>query len=203
MPRSPRATITRSVASVIASKLSRPSWFSILEMILMLVPPPASRHAQTVATSAADWTNLRRVLVVVFSWFFVFRGARRRGRRGDEVDALRARELEEVLGVLGLEDGQVDDDAGQVHVLPLADRAVVHDLARDLGGPEDLDDLEDEAAVGDQDLVPGLDAPGELVVPVPSDRRSSLGARADGDAGGGTCTRAWCRRSYGRSRSSA
>mmetsp|Transcript_60416 Transcript_60416/g.134648 ORF Transcript_60416/g.134648 Transcript_60416/m.134648 type:complete len:204 (+) Transcript_60416:958-1569(+) len=38
IPRSPRATMTPSVSSRISSNLSRPSWFSIFEMILMLFP---------------------------------------------------------------------------------------------------------------------------------------------------------------------
>ena len=38
MPRSPRATITPSVASRISSNRFTPSWFSIFEMILMLRP---------------------------------------------------------------------------------------------------------------------------------------------------------------------
>mmetsp|Transcript_26068 Transcript_26068/g.52272 ORF Transcript_26068/g.52272 Transcript_26068/m.52272 type:complete len:232 (-) Transcript_26068:661-1356(-) len=56
MPRSPRATITPSVAARISSKLSRPSWFSILAMIFMYLPssPSVSRMK---AMSAADWTN--------------------------------------------------------------------------------------------------------------------------------------------------
>jgi hypothetical protein len=38
MPRSPRATIIPSVLLKISSKFSRPSWFSILAMILMALP---------------------------------------------------------------------------------------------------------------------------------------------------------------------
>mmetsp|Transcript_6758 Transcript_6758/g.16420 ORF Transcript_6758/g.16420 Transcript_6758/m.16420 type:complete len:310 (+) Transcript_6758:793-1722(+) len=46
IPRSPRATITPSVAARMASKLSRPSWFSILEKILMCFPS-SPRTART------------------------------------------------------------------------------------------------------------------------------------------------------------
>mmetsp|Transcript_32591 Transcript_32591/g.103862 ORF Transcript_32591/g.103862 Transcript_32591/m.103862 type:complete len:375 (-) Transcript_32591:593-1717(-) len=38
IPRSPRATMTPSLASTICAKLSRPSWFSTLEMIWMFLP---------------------------------------------------------------------------------------------------------------------------------------------------------------------
>ena len=45
MPRSPRATITPSVASRISSNRLTPSWFSILQMILMLRPlSPSTCH---------------------------------------------------------------------------------------------------------------------------------------------------------------
>mmetsp|Transcript_22569 Transcript_22569/g.74840 ORF Transcript_22569/g.74840 Transcript_22569/m.74840 type:complete len:206 (-) Transcript_22569:446-1063(-) len=56
-PRSPRATMTASVAATMPSKLARPSWFSIFEMILIALPPAPSRTARTVCTSAADCTK--------------------------------------------------------------------------------------------------------------------------------------------------
>mmetsp|Transcript_20402 Transcript_20402/g.81587 ORF Transcript_20402/g.81587 Transcript_20402/m.81587 type:complete len:234 (+) Transcript_20402:2137-2838(+) len=57
MPRSPRATMIASHAATIASKLSRPSWFSILEMILTFSPPASSRVLRMNSQSDADWTN--------------------------------------------------------------------------------------------------------------------------------------------------
>mmetsp|Transcript_5899 Transcript_5899/g.17789 ORF Transcript_5899/g.17789 Transcript_5899/m.17789 type:complete len:233 (+) Transcript_5899:597-1295(+) len=57
MPRSPRATMTASQASTMASKLSRPSWFSIFEMILMFCPPASSRTLRMKRTSSALWTK--------------------------------------------------------------------------------------------------------------------------------------------------
>mmetsp|Transcript_3863 Transcript_3863/g.10083 ORF Transcript_3863/g.10083 Transcript_3863/m.10083 type:complete len:232 (-) Transcript_3863:267-962(-) len=56
MPRSPRATITPSVAARISSNLSRPSWFSILEMILIFLPS-LPRMPRMKWTSAADCTK--------------------------------------------------------------------------------------------------------------------------------------------------
>mmetsp|Transcript_1406 Transcript_1406/g.4254 ORF Transcript_1406/g.4254 Transcript_1406/m.4254 type:complete len:305 (+) Transcript_1406:1338-2252(+) len=56
MPRSPRATMTPSVAARISSKLRIPSWFSILEMIRIRLPTTgsaATRHARTSCTSDA------------------------------------------------------------------------------------------------------------------------------------------------------
>mmetsp|Transcript_35669 Transcript_35669/g.114062 ORF Transcript_35669/g.114062 Transcript_35669/m.114062 type:complete len:314 (-) Transcript_35669:594-1535(-) len=58
MPKSPRATMMESHASQIASKLSRPSWFSIFDMILMWEPPASSRTLRMYSQSAADWTKL-------------------------------------------------------------------------------------------------------------------------------------------------
>mmetsp|Transcript_24275 Transcript_24275/g.63288 ORF Transcript_24275/g.63288 Transcript_24275/m.63288 type:complete len:221 (+) Transcript_24275:536-1198(+) len=57
MPRSPRATMTASVSLQIDSKFSRPSWFSILEMILTRLPPPSSNTLRIVRTSSADCTK--------------------------------------------------------------------------------------------------------------------------------------------------
>mmetsp|Transcript_12108 Transcript_12108/g.19553 ORF Transcript_12108/g.19553 Transcript_12108/m.19553 type:complete len:204 (-) Transcript_12108:481-1092(-) len=42
IPRSPRATITPSDSCRMSSKLTRPSWFSTLEMILMVAPASPS-----------------------------------------------------------------------------------------------------------------------------------------------------------------
>mmetsp|Transcript_22756 Transcript_22756/g.54077 ORF Transcript_22756/g.54077 Transcript_22756/m.54077 type:complete len:219 (-) Transcript_22756:398-1054(-) len=56
MPRSPRATMTPSVAARISSNLSRPSWFSILAMILMSLPS-GPRTWRMNAMSAADCTK--------------------------------------------------------------------------------------------------------------------------------------------------
>mmetsp|Transcript_8096 Transcript_8096/g.24214 ORF Transcript_8096/g.24214 Transcript_8096/m.24214 type:complete len:234 (-) Transcript_8096:220-921(-) len=57
MPRSPRAIMTASVASTISAKLSRPSWFSILTMILMAWPPAPSSTPRIVRTSSAVCTK--------------------------------------------------------------------------------------------------------------------------------------------------
>lgn len=50
-PRSPRATMMPSEASRISSKLLRPSWFSILEMMWMFSPPCAFRCSRISITS--------------------------------------------------------------------------------------------------------------------------------------------------------
>ena len=55
-PRSPRATMMPYEASMISSMLSSPSWFSIFEMILMLLPW-ASRISCTARMSRAERTN--------------------------------------------------------------------------------------------------------------------------------------------------
>mmetsp|Transcript_31571 Transcript_31571/g.91810 ORF Transcript_31571/g.91810 Transcript_31571/m.91810 type:complete len:219 (+) Transcript_31571:652-1308(+) len=56
MPRSPRATMMPSLASRMSSKFSRPSWFSILLMIL--IPLPSSpRISRMYSTSALDCTK--------------------------------------------------------------------------------------------------------------------------------------------------
>ena len=55
-PRSPRATMMPYEASMISSILSSPSWFSIFEMILMLLPW-ASRISCTARMSRAERTN--------------------------------------------------------------------------------------------------------------------------------------------------
>mmetsp|Transcript_25293 Transcript_25293/g.37181 ORF Transcript_25293/g.37181 Transcript_25293/m.37181 type:complete len:216 (-) Transcript_25293:682-1329(-) len=52
-PMSPRATMTPSVTARISSKFSRPSWFSILEMILIFLPPLSSRCLRIPMTSEA------------------------------------------------------------------------------------------------------------------------------------------------------
>ena len=57
MPRSPRATMTPSVYLRISSKLVRPAWFSIFEMILTSWPPASSRMRRMNCTSSADCTN--------------------------------------------------------------------------------------------------------------------------------------------------
>mmetsp|Transcript_18045 Transcript_18045/g.51480 ORF Transcript_18045/g.51480 Transcript_18045/m.51480 type:complete len:234 (+) Transcript_18045:556-1257(+) len=57
MPRSPRATMTASVSRQMLSKFSRPSWFSIFEMILTRLPPPSSRTLRIVRTSSALCTK--------------------------------------------------------------------------------------------------------------------------------------------------
>ena len=57
MPKSPRATMTASVSRQIDSKFSRPSWFSIFEMIFTRLPPASSRVFLMVLTSSADCTN--------------------------------------------------------------------------------------------------------------------------------------------------
>mmetsp|Transcript_32592 Transcript_32592/g.103865 ORF Transcript_32592/g.103865 Transcript_32592/m.103865 type:complete len:230 (-) Transcript_32592:752-1441(-) len=53
IPRSPRATMTPSVARRMSSKLSRPSWFSIFEMILQLGAPASSRILRISNTCSA------------------------------------------------------------------------------------------------------------------------------------------------------
>ena len=56
-PRSPRATMTPSAASMISSRLSRPSWFSTLAMIRMGRPPPSSMTSRASRTAWALRTN--------------------------------------------------------------------------------------------------------------------------------------------------
>ena len=56
-PRSPLATIKPSEASNIASILSTPSWFSILEMIMMCSPPFSFNICLIVSTSEAFLMN--------------------------------------------------------------------------------------------------------------------------------------------------
>ena len=55
-PRSPRATMMPYDASMMSSRLSRPSWFSIFEMILILLER-LSRISCTAFTSSALRTN--------------------------------------------------------------------------------------------------------------------------------------------------
>lgn len=54
---SPRATIIPSDNSNISSKLSIPSWFSILDMIFTLSPPFESNKFLNAITSDAFLTN--------------------------------------------------------------------------------------------------------------------------------------------------
>ena len=90
-------------------------------------------------------------------------GRRLDERGGDEVDLVRHAKLLEVVDVLLLQHGQVDLHIRQVHVLPLADRLVVLDLALD-GGGEALGHRQHERAVGDQDRRPRLHRGGQLLV---------------------------------------
>mmetsp|Transcript_13131 Transcript_13131/g.33535 ORF Transcript_13131/g.33535 Transcript_13131/m.33535 type:complete len:200 (-) Transcript_13131:596-1195(-) len=66
IPRSPRATMTPSVSSRISSKLRTPSWFSILEIILMLLPA-SPRHSRTSSTSAFLRMNEAKTMSTPFS----------------------------------------------------------------------------------------------------------------------------------------
>eukprot|EP00835_Amoeboradix_gromovi_P005592 NODE_540_length_6936_cov_0.673102.p4 type:complete len:161 gc:universal NODE_540_length_6936_cov_0.673102:4075-3593(-) len=52
IPRSPRATITPSVALKMSSKFLIPCWFSILEMILMCLPFSANRSLISITSCA-------------------------------------------------------------------------------------------------------------------------------------------------------
>ena len=56
-PRSPRATISPSLAAIISSRLSTPSRFSILEMMRMCSPPQSRRQARMSSTSLARRTK--------------------------------------------------------------------------------------------------------------------------------------------------
>ena len=56
-PRSPRATMTPSAASMISSRLSRPSWFSILATIRMERPPASLMIRRASCTAWALRTN--------------------------------------------------------------------------------------------------------------------------------------------------
>mmetsp|Transcript_27326 Transcript_27326/g.81559 ORF Transcript_27326/g.81559 Transcript_27326/m.81559 type:complete len:236 (-) Transcript_27326:336-1043(-) len=60
MPRSPRATMTPSVAARISSNLSSPSWFSIFAITLMAEPSPCLDSLSVFLMkwmSSADWTK--------------------------------------------------------------------------------------------------------------------------------------------------
>ena len=54
---SPRATMIPSAVARISSKLSKPSWFSILQMILISLPPFASRKLRISKTSSLVRVN--------------------------------------------------------------------------------------------------------------------------------------------------
>ena len=77
-------------------------------------------------------------------------------RRGHHVDAVAQPEVDKVVAVLVGDRGQVDDDAGQVHVLLLANRHVVQD-AHDDGRLAQLLHLRDERPVRDEHLRADLD----------------------------------------------
>ena len=83
-------------------------------------------------------------------------------RGGDEIDLVLAAPVLDVVDVLIGKGGKVDDDAGQVHVLTLADLSIVVNASLDLTGSLVAGkDGKDERSVGDEDLLAGVDGLGE------------------------------------------
>ena len=131
-PRSPRATMMPSNASMISSRLSTACGFSILAMTGMWRPSSAM-------ITWTRWTSLAL-------------------RTNDSAmrSAPRLQAPAQVGLVLLGQRGHVDRDAGQVDALVVRDRAADDDLGRD-DGAVGLDDLDAHLAVVDQQEVAGLD----------------------------------------------
>ena len=106
-PRSPRATMMASNASMISSRLSTACGFSILAMTGTLRPSSA-----------------------MISWTRSMSAAFAHERQGDEVGAELQAPAEVGLVLLG-QRGHVDGDAGQVDALVVRDRAGDDDLGGD------------------------------------------------------------------------
>ncbi|GBE58879.1 hypothetical protein BOVATA_003720 [Babesia ovata] len=83
--------------------------------------------------------------------------------QGDEVEVVGDGELLDVVDVLLAEDGKVNLDTGEVHVLLLADGGVVENLDDDVVA-ELLHDLTGEATVGNEDPAANLHGLSELGV---------------------------------------
>ena len=131
-PRSPRATMMPSNASMISSRLSTACGFSILAMTGTWRPSSAM-------ITCTRWTSLAL-------------------RTNDR--AMRSAPMPQAPAQVGLvllgQRGHVDRDAGQVDALVVRDGAGDDDLGRD-DGAVGLDDLDAHLAVVDQEEVARLD----------------------------------------------
>ena len=83
-------------------------------------------------------------------------------RGGDEIDLVLAAPVLDVMDVLLGKGGKVDDNAGQVHVLTLADLSIVVNASLDLTGSLVAGkDGKDERSIGNENLLAGVDGHGE------------------------------------------
>ena len=83
-------------------------------------------------------------------------------RSGNEINLVLAAPVLNVVNVLLGKGGKFDDDAGQVHVLALANLSIVVNASLDLtGGFVAGEDGKDKRSIGNEDLLAGVDRLGE------------------------------------------